>query len=84
MSTEARDVGMDWAIEKLRELAQKAGIPLDDVYWDAEVENENTQVLVVAASGTEKKWEVADLDLEDETRRPQLERVIQAVVDSLL
>jgi hypothetical protein len=83
MSVETRDVRMDWAIKKLRELAQAANTPVESVYWDAEVENEHAQVLVVEAAGKEKKWEIADLDLEDETRRPQLEKVIQVVVDSL-
>jgi hypothetical protein len=83
MSVETRDIGMDWAIEKLRELVQQANVPLDTVYWDAEVENTEAQVLVVVTLGKEKKWEIANLDLEDEQRRPQLERILQAVVSSL-
>jgi hypothetical protein len=83
MSVETRDIGMDWAIERLRALAHQANLPLETVYWDAEVDNTEAQTLVAGTPGKEKKWEIANLDLEDEQRRSQLEQILQAVVASL-
>lgn len=82
MSAETREVGMNWMTKKLAELTQKAAGPVT-VHWEADIANEHAQILVIEALGTTKKWEIANLNLEDDARRPQLEKVIQAVVSSL-
>lgn len=82
MSAETREVGMKWTTRRIEELSREASIPVN-VHWEADVANEHAQFLMIELSGTTHKWEIANLDLEDDTRRSQLERVIRAVVDAL-
>jgi len=82
MANQSVQAGRDWFEKKLREIANKKNVPVDEVSWK-DVPYHDASDLVIRSGDKKEDHRIKDFDLISDKPNRYLEQCIEQIVDSL-